>query len=76
MSRMVAADLLAGIIYGDNHTGEYVYLPAGEVGMAEPLCVLETETFREDLTLDRAVEAVRRRSLTPVSHPKYGRRSY
>ncbi len=76
MSRMVAADLLAGIIYGDNQTGEYVYLPAGEIGVLEPLCVLEVGTEREDLTLDQAVVAVRRRSLTPVNHPKFGKKSY
>ena len=32
MSQIAKKHLLAGIIFGDAETGEYIYLPGGEVG--------------------------------------------
>ena len=34
MSQIAQKHLLAGIIFGDAETGEYIYLPGGEVGTA------------------------------------------
>ena len=63
MSKILAEQLLAGIILGDNDNQEYIYLPGGEVG-------------RQDLPLDKAVEQAKRLHLKPVAHPEMGRRSY
>ena len=41
MSQIAKKHLLAGSIFGDPETGEYIYLPGGEVGVREPLCVFE-----------------------------------
>ena len=75
MSQMVAKHLLAGIIFGDKAAGEYVYLPGGEVGLDNPLCVLETAHDRIDVTLAEAVELVAKLSLKPTMHPLLGNRS-
>jgi len=75
MSRMTAEHLKAGIIFGDHNTQEYVYLPAGEIGMDEPLCVIETPQGRHDLTMKEALLSVLKLSLKPVTHPKLGKRS-
>lgn len=76
MSRMTAEHLKTGIIFGDNNTQEYVYLPPGEVGMEDPLCVLETPKGRLDVTMNDALLYVRKLSLKPVCHPYFGKRSY
>lgn len=77
MSRMTAEHLKTGIIFGDNNTQEYVYLPPGEVGMEdESLCVLETKAGRTDVTMKQALIHIRKLSLKPVIHPYFGRRSY
>jgi len=76
MSRMTAAHLKAGIIFGDNNTGEYVYLPASEIGMEDPLCVIETTKGQQDITLKQALLFVLKLSLKPVSHPRLGRSSF
>lgn len=75
MSFIVAAELEAGIIFGDPATQEYIYLPAGEVGMSQPLCVLETPQGNKDLGLAEAAALVHRLSLKPVRHPRLGLRS-
>ena len=36
MSKILAEQLLAGIILGDNDNQEYIYLPGGEVGSDTP----------------------------------------
>ena len=41
MSKILAEQLLAGIILGDNDNQEYIYLPGGEVGSDTPCCVFE-----------------------------------
>jgi hypothetical protein len=72
MSRMTAAHLKAGIIFGDNNTEEYVYLPASEIGMEHPLCVIETPQGRQDITMKQALLYVTKLSLKPVRHPRLG----
>lgn len=75
MSVIIAAELQAGIIFGDHSTKEYIYLPGGEIGMSQPMCILETPKSRQDLYLEEAVEMVLRLSLKPVRHPRIGLRS-
>lgn len=41
MSRIHREHLQAGYIFGDIANEEYIYLPAGEVGVDSPMCVLE-----------------------------------
>ena len=72
MSKILAEQLLAGIILGDNDNQEYIYLPGGDT----PCCVFESKSGRQDLPLDKAVEQAKRLHLKPVAHPEMGRRSY
>jgi len=72
MSRMTAEHLKAGTIFGDHNTQEYVYLPAGEIGMEDLLCVIETPQGRQDITLKQALLAILKLSLKPVRHPRLG----
>jgi len=76
MSRMTAEHLKVGIIFGDAATEEYVYLPASEIGMEEPLCVIETPKGRQDISMKDALAYVRKLSLKPVRHPRLGRHSH
>ncbi|KYZ76606.1 hypothetical protein AXX12_09255 [Anaerosporomusa subterranea] len=76
MSQITASHLQAGIIFGDRLAGEYVYMPAGEVGVSEPLCVFENSKERRDLSLAAAAALVQKLSLRPVRHPRFGLRSY
>lgn len=41
MSKILAEQLLNGIILADNDNREYIYLPGGEVGSEDPHCVFE-----------------------------------
>lgn len=75
MSQVVRQHLIAGFIFGDWQSGEYVYLPGGEVGLEEPLCVLETPSSRLDISLDEAVQLITKLSLKPVKHPRLGAKS-
>ena len=72
MSVMQTAQLKAGRIFGDQSTNEYVYMPAGELGAAEPICVYETESRRDDVSFDEALRLIRVRSLRPTRHPRLG----
>lgn len=72
MSRMTVEHLKAGIIFGDNSTKEYLYLPASEIGMEDPLCVIETPKGRQDITMKQALQCVLKLSLKPVHHPRLG----
>lgn len=76
MSVITASQLKAGVIFGDLNLGEYIYLPAGEVGVTDPLCVLESKNGRQDLPLADAAALVQKLSLRPVKHPLLGSRSY
>ena len=67
--------LLRGIIFGDKHTSEYVYMPGSEVGAEHPVYVYETETGRADIELDEALRLIRVRDLIPTEHPLLGRTS-
>lgn len=75
MSVMQISQLKSGRIFGDRATNEYVYMPAGEIGTKEPLCVYETETRRDDVGLDEALRLIRIRSLRPTRHPRLGESS-
>ena len=72
MRTMTESELRAGIIFGDNVNGEYVYMPGSELGMAEPVCIYEYESQRDDISMKEAQDIVRRRSLKPVKHPRLG----
>jgi hypothetical protein len=76
MSRMTAEYLKVGIIFGDTIAEEYVYLPGSEIGMEEPMCVIETPKGRQDISMKDALVYVRKLSLKPVCHPRLGRRSF
>ena len=56
MSKIMAEQLLAGIILGDAENKEFIYLPGGEVGSENPYCVFEKDGVRkEDLPFGRAI---------------------
>ena len=77
MSKILAEELLAGIILADNDNEEYIYLPGGEVGSDNPHCVFERHGERcGDLPLEEAVELAKRLRLAPGKHPVMGDRSY
>lgn len=76
MSKVTKEKLLAGFIFGDNDNEEYIYLPGGEVGSEHPLCVLERNGEREDLSVEEAAHMVHRLALRECTHPLWGRRSY
>ena len=72
MSVMAKAKLEAGVIYGDKDNGEYVYMPASEIGISNPLCVFEAGNERRVITLAEAVTLITRLSLRPTVHPRLG----
>ena len=41
MRTLIEAELSDGVIYGDNINEEYVYMPASEIGMENPVCIFE-----------------------------------
>ena len=47
-------------------------MPGSEVGMAQPICVYESEKGREDVTMREALRLVTVRSLRPIKHPILG----
>ena len=75
MSLMIASQLKTGRVFGDRETGEYVYMPASEVGLSEPMLVYEAAGRREDVSLAEALRLIRVRSLRPVPHPRLGKSS-
>lgn len=75
MATMTESELKAGVIFGDNHTGEYVYMPASELGVEEPICLYEYGENRDDVDLQGAADIITRRSLRPVKHPLLGKTS-
>ena len=66
------AELKTGVIFGDNSTCEYVYMPASEIGMENPLCVYENNGQRSDVDLSEALRLIRVRALRQVKHPVLG----
>lgn len=75
MGMILQSELKAGVIYGDNINNEYVYMPASEIGVSEPICVFETADKRLDVSFKEALTLVRRLSLKPAKHPLLGRTS-
>lgn len=75
MSFMVNAKLQAGYIFGDNLNKEYVYMPGSEIGVKNPICVLEQKDQRTDVSLREAVNLVTKLSLKPVNHPIWGEKT-
>ena len=69
------AQLDRGIIFGDVHTAEYVYMPGSEVGAEHPVYVYENGPERRDIDLTEALHLIRVRDLRPTSHPLLGRTS-
>ena len=76
MSRIHKEHLQAGYIFGDTINQEYIYLPPGEVGADSPLCILETPTKREDISIDKAIHIIDTLSLRRCSHPILGKKSF
>ena len=77
MSKIIAEQLLAGIILGDRKNREFIYLPGGEVGVENPYCVFEKDGRKqEDLPLEDAVRLAARLHLVPASHPSLGKKAY
>lgn len=76
MSQIAKKHLLAGIIFGDTETGEYIYLPGGEVGTDQPLCIFEHDGKKEDITLQDAGALIDHLTLKKCSHPSLGSRSF
>ncbi len=76
MSVMQTSQLKSGRIFGDRMTEEYVYMPASEFGVENPVCVYEAKTRRDDVTLDEALRLIRVRSLRPTKHPRLGESSF
>lgn len=76
MSVIVAEELKAGVILGDNVNEEYIYMPGSEIGSDAPMCIFERKGNKEDLHLHEAVELAKRLTLKPCSHPVYGKKAY
>lgn len=75
MSVMQTSQLKSGLVFGDSATEEYVYMPASEFGVENPVCIYETKSRRADVTLDEALRLIRVRSLRPTKHPRLGESS-
>ena len=75
MSKILAEQLEAGFIFGDAAAEEYVYMPGGEIGASNPLCVIEKGESRFDISIDEAIDLILRLTLKPVKHPRFGLRS-
>lgn len=73
--KLAESKLLSGYIYGDNHTGEYIYLPGSEIDSHTPVAVYEHDDTREDVSLSAALQIIEKRSLRLVSHPVFGSRT-
>ena len=50
MSQIAKKHLLAGIVFGDAETGEYIYLPGGEVGLTSRSASLNTTVKKKTST--------------------------
>lgn len=76
MSVIVAEELKAGVILGDNTNKEYIYMPGSEIGSDNPMCIFESKGSKTDLHIHDAVELAKRLTLKPVTHPKLGKKAY
>ncbi len=75
MHKLAESKLIAGFIYGDPATEEYVYLPGSEVGTDNPVLIYECEKKRQDISIENALELIEKRSLRLTSHPIFGKRT-
>ncbi|MGI6093446.1 MAG: hypothetical protein GX348_02635 [Veillonellaceae bacterium] len=75
MSKILTEQLEAGFIFGDASTEEYVYMPGGEIGASDPLCVIEKGNSCNDISLEEAIDLILRLTLRPVRHPRLGTKS-
>ena len=66
------SELKAGLIFGDRDSEEYVYMPASEIGIDNPLCVYENNGQRTDIDLREALRLIRVRALRQTKHPVLG----
>ena len=69
------SELKSGIIFGDNASAEYVYMPASEIGIDSPMCVYENKGQRTDVDLQEALRLIRVRALKQTNHPVLGNSS-
>lgn len=72
---LTIAELQAGVIFGDNNTREYVYMPGSEIGVDNPVCVYENAGQRRDVDMEEALRLIRVRSLKQTRHPVLGESS-
>lgn len=72
---LTIAELQAGVIFGDNNTREYVYMPGSEIGVDNPVCVYENDGQRRDVDMEEALRLIRVRSLRQTRHPVLGESS-
>ena len=72
---LAIAELQAGVIFGDNNTREYVYMPGSEIGVDNPVCVYENAGQRRDVDMEEALRLIRVRSLRQTKHPVLGESS-
>ena len=75
MHKLAESKLIAGFIYGDPATEEYVYLPGSEVGTDNPVLIYECEKKRQDISIENALKLIEKRSLRLTSHPIFGKRT-
>lgn len=76
MGRIHKEHLQAGYIYGDSVNHEFIYLPPGEIGTDNPICILETANGYEDLPIDDACKLISKLSLKETTHPTLGKKSF
>ena len=69
------SELKAGLIFGDKESEEYVYMPASEIGIDNPLCVYENKGQLTDIELQEALRLIRVRALKQTKHPVLGNSS-
>lgn len=76
MHKLAESRLLAGNIYGDSRTGEYIYLPGSELDADEPMLVYENNGMRKDIAMEEALRIIEKRSLKPAVHPVLGKNTF
>lgn len=69
------SELKVGLIFGDRESEEYVYMPASEIGIDNPMCVYENKGQRTDIDLQEALRLIRVRALKQTKHPVLGNSS-
>ena len=75
MASLIESELKSGLIFGDAENAEYVYMPASEIGIENPVCVYEMGDMRDDVDIKEALRLIRIRSLRPSTHPRLGESS-